>query len=92
MRSPRQHGVDFPSTRQEQAALFRVAQAEDVERGGRYDAHSAAINLWSQHGVEPNAREESTLLGTFDVRWGEEPGLWAIDTEEGFCLEDLCRE
>ena len=43
------HPVDFPYTRPELEALFRYAHEHDVERGGRYDARSAAINLWSHH-------------------------------------------
>lgn len=36
-------------------------------------------------------KEASEIIGTFYVRW-EEPGLWQIDTEEGFRLEDLMAE
>ena len=43
------HPVDFPYTRPELEALFRHARAHDVEQGGRYDARSAAIILWSHH-------------------------------------------
>jgi hypothetical protein len=41
------HAVDFAVTRQELDALCRYAH--DVEQGGRYDARSAAINVWSHH-------------------------------------------
>lgn len=41
------HPVDFTYIRPELDALFRVARAHDVERGGPYDARSAAINVWS---------------------------------------------
>jgi hypothetical protein len=37
------HPVDFAYTDQELQALFRLAHAHAVERGGRYDARSAAI-------------------------------------------------
>jgi hypothetical protein len=43
------HAVDFACTRPELDALFRYARAHDVELGGRYDARSAAINVWSHH-------------------------------------------
>jgi hypothetical protein len=39
------HTVEFPYTRQEQEALFRLAREEDVDRGGHDDARSAAMNL-----------------------------------------------
>jgi hypothetical protein len=34
--------VGFPYTRQEQQALFRLANEEDVEQGRRYDARPPA--------------------------------------------------
>ena len=86
------HPVDFAYTRPEQEALFVQAQAEDVDQGGRYDARSAAINLWSHHWQHPATHHDSALLGTFYFRWGEQPGLWEIETEEGFTLEDLMGE
>ncbi len=43
------HAVAFPYTCPELDALFGYAPEHDVERGGRYDARSAAINLWSYH-------------------------------------------
>lgn len=87
-----EHCVDFPYTRQEQEALFQVARAEDVEQGGRYDARSAAINVYTHPWTTDTLRAESTCMGTFYVRWDDTPGLWAIETDEGFSLEDLCRE
>jgi hypothetical protein len=43
------HAVDFACTCPELDALFREARAHDVEKGGRYDARWAAINVWSHH-------------------------------------------
>ena len=83
------HPVDFPYTRPEQEALFAQARAADVDQGGRYDARSAAINLWSHHWQHPATHHDSALLGTFYFAWGEPPCLWQIETEEGFTLEDL---
>jgi len=86
------HPVDFPYTRQELEALFRVAHQEDVEQGGRYDARSAAINLWSHHWLNDATREESETIGTFYFHWGDAPALIEIETDEGFSLEDLLPE
>jgi hypothetical protein len=61
------HPVDFAYTDQELQALFRLAHAHDVERGGRYDARSAAIIVWSHHWAHPATREESETIGTFYV-------------------------
>jgi hypothetical protein len=83
------HPVDFAYTRPELEALFRYARAHDVERGGRSDARSAAINVWSHHWANDATREESDLIGTFYARWTDPPTLWAIETEPGFSLDDL---
>jgi hypothetical protein len=85
------HAVDFSYTRGELEALFHYAHDHDVERGGRYDARSAAINVWSHHWLNPATREESETVGTFYFRW-DEPALDEIETDEGFTLEDLLRE
>jgi len=61
------HPVDFAYTDQELQALFRLAHAHDVERGGRYDARSAAIIVWSHHWAHPATREESETIGTLYV-------------------------
>ena len=86
------HRVDFVYSRPELEALFRYAHAHDVDKGGRYDARSAAINLWSHHWQHPATQHDSALLGTFYVAWGEAPRLWEIETEAGFSLEDLMAE
>jgi hypothetical protein len=83
------HAVDFAYTRPELEALFAYARAHDVERGGHYDARSAAINLWSHHWGHDATRTESEILGTFYVRWTDPPTRWRIETEAGFSLEDL---
>jgi hypothetical protein len=66
-----------------------------VEHGGYYDACSAAINLWTrpwpQEWIVPRA-DDSALKGTFHFAWGNPPGLWQIETDEGCTLADLLRE
>jgi hypothetical protein len=86
------HPVAFPYTHPELEALFRYAHAHDVDRGERYDARSAAINVWSHHWQHPATHHDSALLGTFYVAWGEASRLWEIETEAGFSLEDLMAE
>lgn len=39
------HQVNLSYTRQELDTLFTLANREDVEDGGRYDARSGAINF-----------------------------------------------
>jgi hypothetical protein len=61
------HAVDFAYTHPELEALFHYIRDHDVEAGGRYNARSAAINLWSRHWGHPATREASEILGTFYV-------------------------
>jgi hypothetical protein len=85
------HPVDFPDTRQELEALFRYANEPDVEKGGRYDARSAAIHVWSHHWGNSATREASETIRTFYVHW-DPPALDEIETDEGFSLENLLQE
>jgi hypothetical protein len=86
------HPVDFAYTRPELDAIFRYARQHDVEQGGHYDARAAAIIVWSHHWLNEATCEESETIGSFYFRWGDTPALWAIDTDEGFTLEDLMAE
>jgi hypothetical protein len=86
------HPVDFAYTRQELEALFRHAHEHDVEKGGRYDARSAAINVWSHHWLNETTHHDSETIGTFYFHWAPTPQLWEIETDEGFALEDLMAE
>lgn len=62
--------VDFRYSRDQLAALFEAAHTEDVERGGRYDARSGAINVWTHPWTTPDLRAESTMMGSFYFFWG----------------------
>jgi hypothetical protein len=53
--------------------MFRYAHAHDVEKGGRYDARSVAVNVWSHHWQHPATMEESETTGTFYVHWEPTP-------------------
>jgi hypothetical protein len=86
------HPVECPYTPQELEALFRYANDHDVDKGGRYDARSAAVNIWSHHWLHPGTKEESETIGTFYVHWAPTPMLYQIETDEGFSLEDLRQE
>jgi hypothetical protein len=86
------HPVEFPYTRPELEALFRYANEHDVDKGGRYDARSAAVIMWSHHWAHPATKEASETIGTFYVHWAPTPRLYEIETDEGFTLEDLMQE
>jgi hypothetical protein len=89
------HLVDFPYTRDELHALFAVACWEDVEHGGGYDVWILAMNFltrpWPPAWNVPPA-DDSTLRGTFHFAWGNPPGLWLVETDEGYTLPDLLRQ
>jgi hypothetical protein len=86
------HRVDLRYTRKQLLQLFTVANQEDVEQGGRYDARSAAINVWSHSWINAATRYDSETVGTFYVHWGDENRIWLIETDDGFGLEDLLHE
>ena len=85
------HPVDLRYSREELFALFAVANAEDVERGGRYDARGGAINFWTHVWTHPATREESETMGTVYVNWVTDT-IWEIECDEGFALDDLLLE
>jgi hypothetical protein len=63
-----------------------------VEKGGHYDAGSAAINLWSHHWQHPATKEASETIGTFYFHWAPTPMLYEIQMDGDFDLEDLMQE
>ncbi len=85
------HTVNLRYARHELHALFDVADAEDVEKGGRYDARGGAIHVWSHHWVYPATRAESEMLGSLYVHWMDET-IQRIVCDEGFGLDDLLHE
>jgi hypothetical protein len=54
--------VDYRYLRDQLDALFVLARAQDVEKGGRYDARSGAINIYTHPWNSPTMQEESTLM------------------------------
>jgi hypothetical protein len=84
--------VDYRYSPDQLQALFDLARAEDVEKGGRYDARSGAINIYTHPWNTMTMQEESTLMGTIYVFCVEESRIWRVEIEEGFSLEDLLVE
>ena len=60
-----------------------------MDKGGRYDARSAAVNVWSHHWMHPATKEGSDTIGTFYGHWAPTPMRYEIETDEGFTLDDL---
>lgn len=85
------YGANFPYARDELLALFKCAQQEDVEQGGRYDSRGSVLRVWSHPWHTPAMRDESTLVGSFYVNWLTER-LSQIEWDEGFELADLLHE
>jgi hypothetical protein len=44
---PTRHKVRIVVSREQAMHAMAYARGHDVERGGQYDARSAAINIWS---------------------------------------------
>jgi hypothetical protein len=85
------YGANFQYVREELLALFTHAQKEDVEHGGRYEARSGVLHVWSHPWRAQAVRDESSLVGSFYVNWRTER-LTQIEWDEGFELADLLHE
>jgi hypothetical protein len=85
----------FPYTTPELDLLFRVAHAEDLDRGGRYEAHRAAFSLWTSPWPpkwRASCPEASMPMGTWYFHWGEHSGLRQIEFDAGYTLPEHLRE
>lgn len=64
-------------------AVFARARRFDVDAGGRFDARSAAIVVWSA----PDAVESSEPIGTVYVRWHSptegQSTIWKLEWDPG---------
>jgi hypothetical protein len=85
------HIVHLRYERRELHALFDVANADEVEKGGRYAARGGAIHVWSHHWVHPATRQEAEMMGSCSVNWMDEV-IQRIECDEGFALDDLLHE
>jgi hypothetical protein len=92
MWSTTSHPVNLQYKRQELLALFTQAVREDVEKGGRYDARSDVINIWSQPWLPQSLRPTSTIMGAFHCAWGGANTIYQIDTDHGFSVHTLLQE
>jgi hypothetical protein len=84
--------VDYRYSPDQLHALFELARAEDVKKGGRYDARSGAINIYTHPWNDEATRTESTLMGSIYVFWADQNRIWRCEMEEGFSVEDLLVE
>jgi hypothetical protein len=84
--------VDFRYSRDQLQAMFDLARAQDVEKRGRYDARSGAINIYTHPWNTATMQEESTLMGSIYAFWIDENRIWRMEMEEGFSLDDLLVE
>jgi hypothetical protein len=92
MRRTTSHIVNLPYEHQELLALFTQAVREDVEKGGRYDARSDVINVWSHPWVPQSRRAASTIMGTFHCMWEQDNTIYQIEADTGFSLNVLLQE
>jgi hypothetical protein len=84
--------VNYRYTREDLQAIFDLVYEEDVERGGRYDGRSGAINIYTHPWDRETIRRESTLMGSFSAAWGQGNLIWQIEAEKGFSLDALLEE
>jgi hypothetical protein len=84
--------VDYRYLPNQVHSLFDRVRTEDVKKGGRYDARSGAINIYTHPWNSRTMQKECTLMRTISVFWAERNRLWRIEIEEGFSLEDLLVE
>jgi hypothetical protein len=84
--------VDYRYAPDQLQALFELARAQDVGKGGRYDARSGAINIYTHPWSTVTLQDESTRMGSIYVFWAEQNRIWRFEMEEGFSLEDLLVE
>jgi hypothetical protein len=89
---PNVREVDLRYSRNQLQAIFQLAYAEDVEKGGRYDGRSGAVNIYTHPWNDETMRAESTLMGSIYVFWGDQNRIWQIEVDEGFSFEDMLIE
>ena len=92
---PTRHKVRIVVTREQAMKAMAYARGHDVERGGMYDARSAAINIWSESWSTPALRQASDLVGTIYLAWGtphqDLATITELHVEQGWALADVER-
>jgi hypothetical protein len=84
--------VAWRYTHDELLRLFQAASHGDVDKGGRYDARGAAINIWSHSWHNDATHHDSTIIGSFYVTWADENRIYEVECDAGFDLADLRHE
>ena len=85
------HDTDFPYSHADLQALVAAALRGDVTKGGRCVTGGAAINVWT-HPWNMKMMQESSIMGTFYLRFADRIGIARVLCEEGFSLDDLLNE
>ena len=82
-------------THEQGLRAFWRARDDDVERGGIYDARSAAITIWSDSWTSWAQQAASTMVGTIYVAWHMPDEthctVYQLDVELGWGREDVER-
>jgi len=79
-------------TKEEVTELFKIAHAEDVGKGGRYDLRGAVIYLWPNPQVSLTKRRKPKPMGAFYFQMRNHSGIWKIYANRGVGLADLLYE
>lgn len=79
-------------TKEEVTELFKIAHAEDVSKGGRYDLRGAVIYVWPDPQVSLTKRQKPKPRGAFYFQMRNHSGIWKIYANRGVGLADLLYE
>jgi hypothetical protein len=90
---PTRHKLRIVVSREQALKAMAYARGHDVERGGVYDARSAAINIWSHSWRTPELRQSSYLVGSIYLAWAvphpELATVVEIHVEAGWTFSDI---
>jgi hypothetical protein len=93
--APTRYTVRIVLSKEQALKAMAYARGHDVERGGVYDARSAAINIWSHSWLTPELRQSSVLIGTIYLAWNtphrDLATITELHVEAGFTLADVER-
>ena len=84
--------VEWRYTHDELLRLFQATAHGDVDKGGRYDARGAALNIWSHFWINDATHHDSSIIGSFYVHWADAHCIYAVECDHGFDLADLQHE
>lgn len=74
--------------REELSAIFVSAREGDIKNGGQHTISACMIHVWSSNGRAHAMRENSEIIGSFNVDWLDY-AIRQIERDESHQLNDL---